>query len=85
MCARFGEAATCSPGGIEGFVNLHLMTFDPNDPDLCQNGHLGDKPGATFSMCVKFCQAATKSPGDIKGFVNLHLVIFDLDLDLSPI
>jgi hypothetical protein len=80
-CAKFGEAATNSPGDIEGFGNSHLVTFDPKDLDLFQTGHLSDRPGDTFCMRVKLCKATAKSPRYIEGSVNSHLVIFDL----SPI
>jgi hypothetical protein len=31
-----GKPTTNSPGDIEDFVNLHFVTFDPNDIGLCQ-------------------------------------------------
>jgi hypothetical protein len=35
---------------IEGFVNLHLVSFNPNDPDICQTGHLSDKPAVLVCL-----------------------------------
>jgi hypothetical protein len=48
--------STKSKSGINGFMNVHLVIFDPKNLDLCQSGLLR----ATFYMtCAKFVEALT--------------------------
>jgi hypothetical protein len=69
-CATFGEAATKSPVDIEGFVNLHLVTFDRNDFDLWQIQILKGNCGVKLHKPAKFGEHRTINLGGVVEETN---------------